>query len=67
MINDFKKEICEYLEVYNDQIEQLKEEMQDYTQSAELIRADMQKLRKRCAVVSGNQRCELTGQNTLGK
>ncbi|KAI9908092.1 hypothetical protein PsorP6_016426 [Peronosclerospora sorghi] len=41
--------------------------MRDYTQSAELIRADMQKLRKRCAVVSGNQRCELTGQNILGK
>uniref|UniRef100_A0AAV1V4J9 Pep3/Vps18 beta-propeller domain-containing protein n=2 Tax=Peronospora matthiolae TaxID=2874970 RepID=A0AAV1V4J9_9STRA len=67
LINDFKKEICESLEVYNDRIEQLKEEMQDYTQSAELIRADMQQLRKRCAVVSGNQRCELTGQNILGK
>lgn len=67
LINDFKKEICESLEVYNDRIEQLKDEMQDYTQSAELIRADMQKLRKRCAIVSGNQRCELTGQNILGK
>jgi vacuolar protein sorting-associated protein 18 len=66
-INDFKKEICESLEVYNDRIEQLKEEMQDYTQSAELIRADMQRLRKRCAIVSGNQRCDLTGQNLLGK
>lgn len=67
LINDFKKEICESLEVYNDRIEQLKDEMQDYTQSAELIRADMQRLRKRCAIVSGNQRCELTGQNLLGK
>ncbi|RLN02542.1 hypothetical protein BBJ28_00014298 [Nothophytophthora sp. Chile5] len=67
LINDFKKEICESLEVYNDRIEQLKEEMQDYTQSAELIRADMKTLRKRCAIVSGNQRCELTGQNILGK
>ncbi|TDH68068.1 hypothetical protein CCR75_004272 [Bremia lactucae] len=67
LINEFKKEICESLEIYNDRIEQLKEEMQDYTQSAELIRTDMQKLRKRCAVVSGNQRCELTGQNILGK
>ncbi|TMW64247.1 hypothetical protein Poli38472_012869 [Pythium oligandrum] len=66
-INDFKKEICESLEVYNDRIDELKEEMQDYTQSAELIRADMQKIRKRCAMVSGNQRCELTGQNILGK
>ncbi|CEG37781.1 vacuolar protein sorting-associated protein 18 [Plasmopara halstedii] len=67
LINEFKKEISESLEVYNDRIDQLKEEMQDYTQSAELIRADMQQLRKRCAVVSGNQRCELTGQNLLGK
>lgn len=66
-INEFKREICESLEVYNDRIEELKEEMQDYTQSAELIRADMQKLRKRCAIVSGNQRCELTGKNILGK
>jgi hypothetical protein len=67
LINDFKKEICESLEEYNDRIEQLKEEMNDYTQSAELIRKDMQQLRKRCAIVSGNQRCELTGQNILGK
>ncbi|CCI41742.1 unnamed protein product [Albugo candida] len=67
LINDFKKEICESLEGYNDRIEQLKEEMQDYTQSAELIRTDMQRLRKRCAIVSGNQRCELTGQNIVGK
>ncbi|KAI9906003.1 hypothetical protein PsorP6_013411 [Peronosclerospora sorghi] len=68
LINDFKKEICKSLEVYNDRIEHLKEEMQDYTKSAaELFRADMQKLRKRCAVVSDNQRCELTGQNILGK
>ncbi|KAI9910073.1 hypothetical protein PsorP6_011082 [Peronosclerospora sorghi] len=52
LINDFKKEICKSLEVYNDRIEQLKEEMQVYTQSAELICADMQKLRKRCAVVT---------------
>lgn len=67
LINDFKREIIDSLEVYNDRIDQLKEEMQDYTQSAELIRSDMQKLRKRCAIVSGNQRCELTGQNILGK
>ncbi|KAI9917758.1 hypothetical protein PsorP6_013007 [Peronosclerospora sorghi] len=65
LINDFKKEICKSLEVYNDRIriKQLKEKMQDYTQSAKLIRADMQKL----PAVSGNQRCELTGQNILGK
>lgn len=66
LINEFKKEISESLEVYNARIDHLKEEMQDYTHSAELIRADMQQLRKRCALVSGNQRCELTGQTLLG-
>jgi hypothetical protein len=67
VINDFKKEICESLQVYNDRIEQLKAEMREYTESAELIRADMQQLRKRSAFVSGNQRCDLTGENILGK
>ncbi|KAF0697671.1 Aste57867_11642 [Aphanomyces stellatus] len=67
VINDFKKEICESLQAYNDRIEQLKSEMREYTDSAELIRDDMQKLRKRSAFVSGNQRCDLTGENILGK
>ncbi|CAK4621311.1 hypothetical protein LEN26_021232 [Aphanomyces euteiches] len=67
LINDFKKEICESLQAYNDRIDQLKSEMREYTDSAELIRDDMQKLRKRSAFVSGNQRCDLTGENILGK
>ncbi|RHY78201.1 hypothetical protein DYB34_002015, partial [Aphanomyces astaci] len=67
VINDFKKEICQSLQGYNDRIEQLKGEMREYTDSAELIREDMHKLRKRSAFVSGNQRCDLTGDNILGK
>ncbi|EQC35886.1 hypothetical protein SDRG_06635 [Saprolegnia diclina VS20] len=67
VINDFKKEICESLQVYNDRIEQLKAEMREYTESAELIRADMQQLRKRSANIYGNQRCDLTGDNILSK
>ncbi|OQR96192.1 vacuolar protein sorting-associated protein 18 [Thraustotheca clavata] len=67
VINDFKKEICESLQVYNDRIEQLKCEMREYTESAELIRADMQQLRKRSANIYGNQRCDLTGENILSK
>lgn len=67
IINDFKKEIVTSLESYNDRIEELKAEMRDYTESAELIRSDMKTIRKRVTFISGNQRCDLTGENILEK
>lgn len=66
-INDFRSEICESLEKYNSRIDELKTEMIEYTESADLIRADMKQLRKRVTLVSGSQRCDLTGENILDK
>jgi vacuolar protein sorting-associated protein 18 len=44
-IDDFKKEICEALEEYNEKIDGLKEEMADYVDSAKDIRKDIKQLR----------------------
>ena len=45
LIDDFKEEICKALEEYNRRIEDLKVEMDDATNSAELIRRDIKNLR----------------------
>ncbi|CAO3627960.1 unnamed protein product [Mucor hiemalis] len=57
LIDDFKDEICSALEEYNIGIEELKSEMDNATLSADLIRLDVRKLRKRFAVVKEEQTC----------
>lgn len=47
LIDDFKDEICSALGEYNINIEELKLEMDSATQSAEHIRLDVRKLKKR--------------------
>lgn len=47
LIDDFKDEICSALEEYNIGIEELKSEMDNATLSADLIRLDVRKLKKR--------------------
>ena len=64
-IDAFKDEICASLEDYNKRIEQLKEEMDEYTSNAETIRHDIRDLRNRSAVVSGYQSCEICLQPLL--
>ena len=65
VINDFKSEISQSLESYSDRIDELKQEMKDYTESAEVIRSDMKTLRQRAVLISGGQRCDLSGGNIL--
>ena len=47
LIDDFKDEICSALDEYNIGIEELKIEMDNATSSAEHIRLDVRKLKKK--------------------
>lgn len=55
LIDDFKDDICSALEEYNINIEDLKAEMDNATLSADHIRLDMRKLKKRyvCCCLHG--------------
>ncbi|CEP18639.1 hypothetical protein [Parasitella parasitica] len=57
LIDDFKDEICSALEEYNINIEDLKAEMDNATLSADYIRLDIRKLKKRFAIVEEDQMC----------
>ncbi|KAJ9549372.1 hypothetical protein OSB04_021915 [Centaurea solstitialis] len=57
LIDDFKEAICSSLEDYNQQIEKLKEEMNDATHGADNIRNDIGALAQRYAVVDHDEEC----------
>lgn len=57
LIDDFKEAICSSLEDYNQQIEKLKEEMNDATHGADNIRNDISALAQRYAVVDRDEEC----------
>ena len=48
LIDHFKEQICRALEDYNQHIDELKQEMDDATRSAEAIRDDIRDLRNKC-------------------
>ncbi|CAG8443250.1 6027_t:CDS:10 [Acaulospora colombiana] len=59
LIDDFKSEICLALNEYNKHIEELKEEMEEATKSAESIRSDIRELRCRFAIVTSEEKCAI--------
>jgi vacuolar protein sorting-associated protein 18 len=59
VIDSFKADICSTLEAYNARIEQLRAEMQEYTESAEATQAEITALKNRSLYVSSSQLCEL--------
>lgn len=67
LIADFKEQICKSLEEYNRHIEDLKEEMNDATRSADLIRLDIKDLRNKYGFVAASQKCCLCGYPVLTK
>lgn len=67
IIDDFKAEICEALEGYSEQIEELRREIEDATKAAENIRLDVRELRKRYKVVPTAQPCYLCKQPVLSR
>jgi len=60
LIDDFKEEICKSLEEYKNDIESLKNEMQDATQNANLIREDIKELKHRYGYITANAKCDVT-------
>ncbi|CAG8481720.1 2636_t:CDS:10 [Diversispora eburnea] len=59
LIDDFKDEIYKALEEYNCHIEQLKDDMEEATKSAESIRLDIRELRCRFAIVTSSEKCSI--------
>ncbi|XP_031837327.1 vacuolar protein sorting-associated protein 18 dor isoform X2 [Nomia melanderi] len=57
-IYHFKEAICNSLQEYNQHIQDLKEEMQEATKAAELIRKDIQEFRTRCTFVHAKDTCD---------
>jgi len=64
-IGDFKDEIARSLSSYNGKIEQLKADMEEFTESAQRIRQDIGSLRARHGVVSSHAKCDLCSQPVL--
>lgn len=67
IIDQFKDRIVESLETYNNQIDELKGEMEAYTSSAEKIREEIQGLKSRHGEIEGDQVCELCDQAILSR
>ncbi|KAI9383863.1 hypothetical protein POPTR_013G147600v4 [Populus trichocarpa] len=65
LIDDFKEAICSSLEDYNNQIEQLKEEMNDATHGADNIRNDISALAQRYAVIDRDEECGVCKRKIL--
>ncbi|KAG1047354.1 hypothetical protein G6F46_009640 [Rhizopus delemar] len=57
LIDDFKQEICEALEKYNDTIDEIKTEMDEATKTGDSIRLDIRELKSRFALVNPVERC----------
>ncbi|XP_053975095.1 vacuolar protein sorting-associated protein 18 homolog isoform X2 [Hylaeus anthracinus] len=58
-IDHFKDAICNSLQEYNQHIQDLKEEMQEATKAAELIRKDIQEFRTRCTFIHAKDTCKI--------
>nr|CAD7430565.1 unnamed protein product [Timema monikensis] len=58
-IDHFKDAICTSLQEYNQHIQDLKEEMEEATKSAEVIRGEIQTFRNRCSFVHSHDVCSL--------
>lgn len=56
-IDHFKEAICSSLEEYNKHIEELKQEMEEATESAKRIREDIQEMRNKYGVVDSQEKC----------
>uniref|UniRef100_A0A673XNA6 Vacuolar protein sorting-associated protein 18 homolog n=1 Tax=Salmo trutta TaxID=8032 RepID=A0A673XNA6_SALTR len=56
-IDHFKEAICSSLEEYNQHIDELKQEMEEATESAKRIREDIQEMRNKYGVVESQEKC----------
>ena len=67
VINDFKDEICRSLKEYNSHINDLVLEIEDSTNAAQMIRADIDKLPNKYGAIASNQTCDLCRTPILSK
>ncbi|KAJ9143576.1 Pep3/Vps18/deep orange family-domain-containing protein [Coniochaeta hoffmannii] len=67
VIDDFKDEICDALEDYSRNIESLKKEMDDSSQTAANIKVDIAALDHRYAVVEPGEKCFVCGLPLLSR
>ncbi|BBH00075.1 zinc ion-binding protein [Prunus dulcis] len=67
LIDDFKEAICSSLEDYNNQIELLKQEMNDATHGADNIRNDISALAQRYAVIDRDEECGFVSEYQLAR
>ncbi|PHT54952.1 hypothetical protein CQW23_03438 [Capsicum baccatum] len=65
LIDDFKEAICSSLEDYNEQIEKLKQEMNDATRGADNIRNDISTLAQRYTVIDRDEECGVCRRKIL--
>ncbi|KAJ3253620.1 AMP-activated serine/threonine-protein kinase regulatory subunit, partial [Chytriomyces hyalinus] len=65
LIDDFKTDLCQALDEYNEHIEQLKEEMDEATRSAENIRTDIHNLKNRSIVIHLLESASLARKNKI--
>ncbi|KAL2492637.1 zinc ion binding [Abeliophyllum distichum] len=65
LIDDFKEAICSSLEDYNEQIEKLKEKMNDATRGADNIRNDISALAQRYAIIDRDEECGVCRRKIL--
>lgn len=56
-IDHFKEAICSSLGEYNEHIKELKQEMEEATESARRIREDIQEMRNKYGVVESQEKC----------
>ncbi|KAF2141898.1 uncharacterized protein K452DRAFT_271778 [Aplosporella prunicola CBS 121167] len=67
VIDDFKDEICAALEEYSRQIDALKKEMDESTQTATHIKAEIRQLDTRYAIVEPGEKCYICRLPLLAK
>ena len=67
LIDDFKNEICQALQEYNQDIDELKMELQQVMNSSDSIRVDMRQLIHRFARFPVSQECELCKKPVLNR
>ncbi|EFA08901.1 Vacuolar protein sorting-associated protein 18 homolog-like Protein [Tribolium castaneum] len=58
-IDHFKEAICSSLKEYNQHIQDLKDEMEEATKSAQLVREEIQSFRNRYTFISSEENCEI--------
>ncbi|XP_065343009.1 vacuolar protein sorting-associated protein 18 homolog [Cloeon dipterum] len=66
-IDHFKESICKSLQEYNQHIQELKEEMEEATKSAEVIREEINAFKNKSAFVSGYDTCHLCDQQLMSR